>query len=319
MSQQVCKNGKDCKFGKECKYLHTENKVQFKFKPKKESSFKKGQNVLKNKMDVIKPILRNASVLIDRKKQCLAEKTEFEKKYVGIDVKGQSSTPYDDKLALIESELKVARSSIRAGLGDKPFKIILPVFKNMITGTSGGLQDVSPVDPSVATEFASLAALFDEYKCIGGEVHFNVNGLMPVATVSATLDSPMLVMIYDPVDATGITDIADGCQLEQKTIVPITCCAAAAGTVLPTNGLGPNQAKIHKFKFHVPKQETLIFSAAGALVTGNGWQATITGSSLKPYGYCQSWARSFLMNGAATPTYVVSAMTYLHCEFRCRQ
>ncbi len=102
-------------------------------------------------------------------------------------------------------------------LGIPPNRFVQPVSKiertrlilNGEVSTSGGgnLLTAISVAPSSAAEFSAYAALYDEFRVVGGMFH--IHQQRPLVTSSSSPENGMLVIAYDFNDATAPTSLAD--------------------------------------------------------------------------------------------------------------
>lgn len=168
-------------------------------------------------------------------------------------------------LQLVESELKLLRTTARAalfnGFGTKLLKMKLWIAETWATSGSN-ITGIVAADPSVVTEFASLAALFDEYRCVGGEAHIYVTCASDPAT---STNDPRVIYAYDPAESVNLTTLVAGLQLQQHKLM-----YAYNGTSSATPAQIPNT---YSFNWKVPAGVITTSGSAPVASSGN-WQPT---------------------------------------------
>jgi hypothetical protein len=219
---------------------------------------------------------------------------------------------------LYDSELKFARGAIGQMFGMKPIPFNLPTPANFVsTVTTGVVSATFPMDASQATEWSSLAALFDEYKFVGGVYHFWVNSPTLISTMGTSgnigADS-VLFLGFDPSDNTAASSTGNIAMLEQhKGYYPRPIATSASPTANTYAGV-----------FNCVNGKPLVFEwkvGCAAEFTGNGgavgpgqWKATAGNVSSFPDGTIKPyWA-----SGNALATTVINGMFYWHIHFRMR-
>lgn len=199
---------------------------------------------------------------------------------------------------------------------------VRPKLNNLVTrmaisatlnGSSGtAITTVINVRPAAFTEFASFAALFDEFKVHGGVLHFNI---------WATGQNNLVVgndcaIGYDPVDNAVYASVA-GVLVASQHIGPITAMATTDGSVPSTAArtAAPSAVSKHGFwNFHwkCPKQPQFVPNNSQQVMTGE-WCDTNISSSLGDYGYLKPYITS-----AGSTTANMSYYLVLDVEFRSR-
>lgn len=214
--------------------------------------------------------------------------------------KDSKDTKETDQARVLKREVGLLRSSIRSMAGSSPVKVRLNIpFALTATVTSGVVSTITNVDASASTEFASLAAIFDEYKIVQGEVLFthHCRNLYVFATTSAGAND-FLVLGYDT-DNVALTSVSNGLELAQHKLFT-TGNAGGAIEVLPT------AQAVERFEFKVP-EGILATTSIGA----GQWCMT---SNPQVYGRIKSYNV-----GTEVVAKVVSVgFVYLDCEFRIR-
>jgi len=320
-SKIPCKySNKDCPFGKVCKYLHNWGKVSARSKPVKAGSVVKehvkdvitrNPHLLEAKnRTMVGNLIKQSKDLALKRISVLAQKSEFEKKYVMVsDDKKLSSSPFDDTLKLVDAEFKALRGMAISAFGKKP--VVVPLVGNFgVTNTAANLNRTAlTLDCSQSPDWASCAALFDEVKT----THVVVDYFPTSSTLSAGAVPAAAVFAYDPEDLTVLASLAQGCSYSVHRKYMISQQAAAANPST-TNSLNT----IHKLSIVVPKGDLIVPPANIAGVTfciGEAWAPT-TGAagSCDPVGTIK-WYET---NQHANATVVGNVLfTYL-TQFRMR-
>jgi len=240
-----------------------------------------------------------------------------------FDVKGMKDVKAKDdgadmlqmakEIELLENELKLATQAIRAGLGDRPIRMRLSKdFVITTTVTSGVTNTVTvtggtnAILPSNATEWATCALLFDEYKMFGGHVEFyyaNANVGNGAAT-NITVDN-IPVMGYETDGSTAATGSLLLTQLAQHKIFHNTTAV---------NGIGnsfTSMSSTHRFDFHLPKGTAIGGSDGLNVDPGTEWIVVtnpVAGGYIKFYH----------VGVQATAVNSGAGVLFYDLEFRCR-
>jgi hypothetical protein len=258
---------------------------------------------------LLKTLTARATALVKERKSLLAQKADFDAKYCAVDVKNAAvftSNPYADKLAINDMALAEMRSIARTSFGQKALRVMLLENWSIPVSALGVMNTGTLVDPSGFAEFAASAALFDEYRVVGGELKFN----LPCFSINnATNVETQAVLVYDP-DGTGaaLTSAGVAASYQQHVVVPKTFITAGSLAILRTTQ--------KQFKYRVPPG---VLTTVGALVstaTGSSWQPTVpnTGTFLT-YGTLRGWGN----NLSPISLTGFSGLHYYHVEFRCRE
>ncbi len=218
----------------------------------------------------------------------------------------------DAAIAATESSLKGARSALASAFGSKPVEFVLPIsFAMQTTGGAGILSAPLAVDVSTSTEWSSLAALFDEFRVLRGKMDFMVMAPAGALTTSgATTFSPnsMLVLAWDPADATALTSTRGGCEIQQHQLYASSMrYAGAAGSYS-----GVYEGK-HSFHFQVAKYAELIMGGAPSTNASPGyWKQTVAPGT-------DGWVKPYLQTLMGTLNdNSVGGILYLTVQLRCR-
>jgi hypothetical protein len=218
----------------------------------------------------------------------------------------------DAEIAQVTAELALLRTTARAamaGFGAQMLKIKLYTTFNAPVSSSQ-VSSVFAVDPTVASEFASLAALFDEYKVVGGHIDYVTNLVVDGNSATAAATDRRLVIAYDPADGAAITVPSTAQQLVQHQLIFV----AGGFSTAPVATRVQTENDHHRFEFHVPKG---VLEVANQSSIGGAWQPTNPPTSYLPYGYIKLCTGASIGN-ANQPT-GVQCNVITHCEFRCRQ
>jgi hypothetical protein len=310
-SEGVCKFGGNC-LNDRCRFEHVgarpkwmtgkSEAVNPKKAKKKSKKVKPSSGVTEKR--TIPQLVEASRVLIAKRVSTQQQKVEFMRKYVTVTVDAKVDTsPFDDTLKLLDLEISMLKNAVRSVQGMKPFRINLFEENTFNSNGSGVTLGSLTVDPSLLTEFASLAALFDEYKCVSGVYHFSVND-WNVSTASVNSQG---VVAYDPSDGGVPTSTVSLAAKQQMQIVAFG--TVNAGATAPTH---VHSAPL-KFEWKVPPG---VFVPAGATASegSSNWQPTTTSNGYQPYGWIK-----FAKVGGHNSTNQISGMQVYHVDFRCRE
>jgi len=214
--------------------------------------------------------------------------------------------PVNPLVDLLVSQLKAARGMVRGALGNRAFPLTLlldasaPLFT--VTVTTGVVAGVTTLLPSAYNEWASIAALFDEVKVNGIDLEFTY------ANAGAATANGLLVVAYDPSDATVLTSSLNGAILAQHRLYGQPRGANSGADVVSAATMPHGDP--FRFSARVPPG---IFELSGtSMVVGGIWTSTGAPGS---YGFLKTYHV-----GRETAAVVAgSAISRLHCEFRCRE
>ena len=250
--------------------------------------------------DALNVMRRSMATFVLQRSSILLEKSEFDKRYVSIDMKGSTaSSQFDDRLKVVDLQIAQLRSMARDMFGSQKVKITVASDNDFIApSTVSGYAFNISVDPTSLTEFVAAAALFDEFRVTSGRLT-----LLPLMPTASTLNARRFdIVAYDPSDITALSGVQAGITMQQHILFPSPCCMTAAGYYASSE---------HKLDFHVPSGILLASDVAG-----ESWQPTTTsGSAALPYGTIKSWWESAHVNTAVISRNILQ----YHVEFRCRQ
>jgi len=220
----------------------------------------------------------------------------------GADVKISGNSVFDRELKLLDDELAVMRATFRSEFQNQSLRINLYQSTSWDSSVAGVVGTTQSVDVTGLTEFSSLAALFDEFRVVGG-----VFDLQVVATCIDTAGNrPWVVMAYDPSDNTTPAAVTELLQIEQHILMPVPVIATGF------NAYPHPSVTHHRFKWKVPKG-IFLQQVSGTAVVEGAWQSTTNGTP-SPYGFEKMYGSTF----QASAKLAVAAINTFHTEFRCR-
>jgi len=315
----MCKYGNTCPFGAVCKFSHGKALTKLRSKPDK-AKVKVVQHVkdviaktphLQEAKDrtMVMGMIKQSKDLALKRLSVLAQKADFEKKYVMVsDDKKLSSSPFDDTLKLVDAEMKALRGMAISAFGKKP--VVVPLVGNFgVSNTAANLNRTAlTLDCSQSADWASCAALFDEVKTTHVSVSYfptsNQNAA-PGAGVAAA------VFAYDPEDLTVLVSLAQGASysVHRKYMI-----AQVQGGVTTTS-----LNTIHKLDIVVPKGDLIVPPANIAGVTfciGEAWAPT-TGAagSCDPVGTIKWYETNGSANAVVVGNVLITYLTYFRMRF----
>lgn len=239
----------------------------------------------------------------------------------GIDRSDSKSDGKDDIIAdtykqLYESvcqEFEMARETMRAGLKDKPIRMRLSTgFVLTTTVTTGVTNTVNingtssaALDPSQCTEWSTLAALFDEYKVMGGECVFNytnpINGLPSASQTTNGL--PVMAYETDNVTSAASSSLSLTQLSQHRIYEPLYQIGPGTGIGGPASGC------THRFPWHT----------SGGIVIGGTIGANPGREWIVIPGVGASGQILFYHVGSViTAINTGAGLIYFDLEFRCR-
>lgn len=273
------------------------------------------------KHDFMRQAISEARTLCQKRSLLLMEKKDFDMKYVTVQSDGKTSSPQDDKLALIEAEFKAMRGMAKSMFGGQAFKTDLIETFSLDTGTGGVLAKAQAVNPQPLTEWSYLASLFDEYRVIGGKVQFVVHGPMLWVATSAGTNQAMGAWAYDPADNVALTLLAQAAAFQTHKYFPCNTIVTGntAGNTLTASMGTMLRNDLHTCHYKVPKGilDNTQTGTSGGIVNGS-WQST-GGSVFLTYGGLYWFGQIFFQTTAATTTQVGYVTHSIHTEFRIRE
>lgn len=258
-----------------------------------------------NMNKVIGPLV--AAINTAKNKVALSKSAYFDAKDSKFDL--NAVTKEIDQLS---KELVFGRTALRSGLGDKPVRIRLSAPMVLTTTVTTGVTKTvniagsgsGTLDPINCDEWNTVAALFDEFKCLGGEVVFIYCNPSSMTTANNLTSDNIPTMGYDG-GAGGATAVSvmNLTQLAQhKSFVNWTAQSIGAGM-----GMAP---VLHRFKWHVPKGT--VVSLSNTNIPGTEWQTTDSPAKAGTLLFYHIGLLTTAVNSGA-------GWTYMDFEFRCRQ
>lgn len=260
-----------------------------------------------------KKFLDSAKILCKKRLETLAAKTEFERKYVSLDNKGETKSPFDDTLKLYDLQLSALKTEMGMMFGSRGLSITLPAevdFQSTIT--TGVINGTSGISPNGFSDFAACVALFDEFRVKSFVYEFSMPGVVAPPAPNVFSDTA-LIMVYAPADNTAFAGSATSAALQYENH------KLYVQSQNPTNGASqttlPHGTPL-KFEGKIPDGILSSFASGTTPVSvGEGnWQAT-NSATLLPYGFIKLWSTAGVRT-ASVPC--VFGALYLHCEFRIR-
>jgi hypothetical protein len=257
----------------------------------------------------IKSSIAKLKPLVDRKELvgktvALAKSGYFsDKDSKTVDLK-TTQGEYDN----LVKEIQLAIGAIKAGLGDRPIRLKLSqsftLTATVTTGVvttwaiGGGNNRFTPGD---ASEWSSVAALFDEVKVLGGHLTLTY----PTYTASGgnqTADR-IPTIGYDLDSSTAASSSEQICQLAQhEQLYGIWSFGSPAVAIMLPN---------HHFRWHTPSATVVSVDNPG-----KGWVACpdVTGFT-QVFGYM----KFYHVQTIVTATAVGAGIIYYEIEVRCRR
>lgn len=189
----------------------------------------------------------------------------------------------------------------------KPVKFVLPVSFSAVNTSASLCAGVYKVDVTNSSEWSSLSALYDEYRFLEGKLAFMI---CTPTTIGAVPTDSMPVLCFDPVDATALTGVRNGCEFAQHKLY---ACPNVSG-----NGGSVTDGKPLIFRWRCgPATNALSIDNTGLVSSTPGaWKKLpVAGSN---YAYDGS-IKTYWTNSAANGAAAIAGILYLTVEFRCRQ
>jgi hypothetical protein len=209
-----------------------------------------------------------------------------------------------DTTKLLKTEFSLLSQSIRTSVGMRPMRVTIRIpFTLTATVTTGVVNTAVSVVPGSSGEFASLAGIFNEYKCLSGDVEFAnfIRSSYAAGTTAATLNTSMLALVYDA-DSTALTSVINGTEYAQHALYSLGQQAGSETAVVKSP---------HHFHFAVTPGVG-VDTVSGSVETG-AWAPT--SSNTTTYGFIKSYCVATEVTAIA----VVVGVVHCHCEFRIRE
>jgi len=223
---------------------------------------------------------------------------------------------YSERLTFCDTQIDVLRKEMAAAMqtrGLKEFRITLPRGLDayrVATVTSGIVNNIVFINPSDPVEFASCAALFEEYKMSGVTIHTNETLLCP-SVGNQTLNNTQCVSVADPADGgTALTSVILGASFANKMF---TCNGGTYATAGSENGA---HRGMYSWDIHFPRGTQYDNSGQNMYAAQDEWLPYNTAVTVLPV-YC--YIKHYTVQAVVTATNVTSARMDYHLAFRSRQ
>ncbi len=251
------------------------------------------------------PVLRNC-IQVVAKARDQASKIDNLAKFESTDVK------FDPKVLKlgIDRQVHMARDAMARVSGNRPLVIKLPISVTMSVATSGVLAAALPIDVTASTEFTSLAALFDEYKLLSGDIRFNVTAYNTGVGTTADADKGMMVMGYDPAEGSPLTSVRNGCELSHHALYGSMATNGSAAVQFSTAAGHP-----HRFSFYPPKGVLAAINSNVQYLAADEWVPTTSSQTNLYWGYLKTY---FQTSYSGTTQNALVGILTLDVAFRCR-
>jgi hypothetical protein len=207
-----------------------------------------------------------------------------------------------DSTRLLEQDIAILKTSIGRAFGNKSVRITLSCpFELASTVTSGVVNTVVTVRPSFSAEFSSLAALFEEYKALGGTVHFYnaLRSAYAIGVTATSLNTAFLGICYDTTSAV-LTSVSSATEYQQHGLY---LNGGQSGSPLV------NRPVPELFHFKIPDGIEL---GGSAYLSGTWVPTTVTAAD---WGYIKSYSVGTEVVALVT----VAGVIRLDTEFRMRE
>jgi len=249
-------------------------------------------------------------VIVTKSKLEALEKSSASASVVKLDVVPQdlksdvTDGGFSKPLLLRAPRASTISSGLKTRLGKRtkmaPIELIIPYSLSATTAASGLLTSTLSVDPSSnATEWASLTALYDEYKVISGEFHFGLVGRCQAPGTSGLTVDSNFVVVFDPNDPNSLSSWRNGTEYSQHLSLFPTLITAGATAAADVYGIRTASTGV-KFPFHVPRGAALATSSGAINYGGDVWfqvGSTVPCGQLKFYWQTANTTTATAVNG----------------------
>ncbi len=236
--------------------------------------------------------------------------------FLGAAQQATTSTDADAKSALpkclgVGKGLRAKGASVGAlAFGNKPVRAVLPISVSF-TMTSGLVSNSLAVNVTDSVEWPQLAALFDEYRLLGGRLDYTVQ-----STAGSGPDG-MFGICWDPVDnaiPTGVRNIAE--HKFHKLVGGSYWGVPANGQRFGESGFLLQGCKPLRFAFSTQHSKALAITATGSVDASPGmWKRLpVAGSNGSPDG----WIKVYLSSAGTGTGPGAGGILYLEVELRVR-
>ncbi len=215
--------------------------------------------------------------------------------------------------------LGVQKAVVGLKRGVKPLRFTMPFSFSVTAATTGIVTGITSVLPDANTsEWAALAALYDEYKTHGGAVRFTLPVQSPQPGTAGLGPDNMFVMAWDPVDPTVLSSVRSGCELAQhKLLSPSLITSGVTDHKTAVFGFRCGDSAPFLFRWRTGPAAALAINSSGALNSTPGqWKLINAAGSNVPDGYLKVYT-SVSATGSATAAVV--GVVYIDVEFRSRK
>lgn len=212
--------------------------------------------------------------------------------------------------ASLDQQIKLARETIVSVTGYRPVEITLPVSYSMAVNTSGVLAAVFPMDPTAASEFSSLAALFDEYKLISASFKFNFACNNTATGTAATNDNVMAVIAFDPAEGTPLTSVRNGTELWNHKLFG----SPASNGTLATQ-FSRSNGEPHSMEYKPPHGVLAAINSNVQYAAAGEWVPTISTQNVLYWGYKKTYYQT---SYTGTTQNALCGICYYRLAFRSR-
>jgi len=256
--------------------------------------------------EVVRWAFHSAQPLV-KEKQFLKVSAEAKELYFGtskVDCKSTVLKADPSRVNAIDTELSAIKQTMTTMLGGESFRVTLPQIFDaycVATVTTGVVNNVCTINPTGCTEFATLAALFDEYRERGITV-IHKNPLILNTLVSASggsVNTTYRVTACDPTDNTAMTSVDAGLQHGVHELLSL-----AHGNLLV-------QIPLLAWEIRLPK-DTVFVSGGTMALAQDTWMAANF-----PVPYC--FLKHYTVQAITTAITVESAIVQHILEFRIRE
>jgi len=192
----------------------------------------------------------------------------------------------------------------RGSLGEQKINLYYQLSLTTIAGAA--FTGTFAVSPSLSSEYADVANLYDEIIVDSGRMQFlHRNDLDTPYTTDTGVEA--WVWAYDPLDSNSLSSTLNGMQHSQHFLFapPTSGPGGFQGAPLAVNGSG-----LFSWSFHVPRSSAR--RTADAKVFGHDWSDTA--DTTAAYGYHKPYFASL---GASGTVHMQCYIT-LHCRVRSR-
>jgi hypothetical protein len=210
----------------------------------------------------------------------------------------------DIAVASCDLEIATLRSMARGIFGREIVKYKLHQFSNLTaTVATGVVNTVINVSPTSATDWASVSALFEEFRVVSGNYDFVTNmSSLSGNTTTMNIQDAFFAMVFDSTSNTALTSTALAVEYEHKALYPIAQLARAT-----TVSTSVNHGYHHTFHW---RPDSGVNSALGP-PTSSDWQP-VNNAAYVGYIKC------FGVGTEITAVNVAAGIVNYNVEFRNR-